>query len=342
MKKVRTTPNKKNESPSSSSPTQTKKKGSFLPKLLLFAFLSFSIYLGYNYSSIHHTIPVRTSELSEQYFINKQGLGIFTEEFVSQNAKAAILFVHGYGEYAGRYKSIGENFQKEGISFYTLDLQGHGRSEGDRIHIEKFDDYVDEVIQYTHIIKKKLNNTPLFLMGNSMGGCISAFTGLREKFRGVILVSPMLKVKAEVAKPHLVMIASFISSLLPKLTIPGEKLDIHLLTHSKEGYESYVNSPYCYQGSFKANGAYQNLLATQRIQELAPKADYPFFILQSENDYAVDPEGSKSFYQNASSNDKKLHIYEGAYHHLLSEPSQFGGGAEKALSDIKEWITKRI
>ena len=50
---------------------------------------------------------------------------------------------------------------------------GHGKSEGDRVHIEDFDTYVLDVINHVKDVKLSYPEIPCFLMGHSM---VSALT----------------------------------------------------------------------------------------------------------------------------------------------------------------------
>ena len=45
---------------------------------------------------------------------------------------------------------------------------GHGRSEGDRVHVETFDTYVQDVIQHVERMKQEHPDVPCLLMGHSM------------------------------------------------------------------------------------------------------------------------------------------------------------------------------
>ena len=45
---------------------------------------------------------------------------------------------------------------------------GHGRSEGDRAHIEHYGQYVQDVIQTIEETKKQFPELPCYLMGHSM------------------------------------------------------------------------------------------------------------------------------------------------------------------------------
>jgi len=51
------------------------------------------------------------------------------------------------------------------VFFVTV---GHGKSEGDRVHVDNFDTYVNDVIKHVDIVKKKHPDLPCYIIGHSM------------------------------------------------------------------------------------------------------------------------------------------------------------------------------
>jgi len=47
-------------------------------------------------------------------------------------------------------------------------IVGHGKSDGDRIHIDSFRIYVRDVIQHVELLKVKHPGLPVFIIGESM------------------------------------------------------------------------------------------------------------------------------------------------------------------------------
>lgn len=45
---------------------------------------------------------------------------------------------------------------------------GHGRSEGDRVYIEDYSEYVDDVVQRLRMVRDEYPGVPLALFGHSM------------------------------------------------------------------------------------------------------------------------------------------------------------------------------
>ena len=48
---------------------------------------------------------------------------------------------------------------------------GHGRSEGERVHVEDVDSYVQDVIRHVEHMKGEYPNLPCILLGHSMASC---------------------------------------------------------------------------------------------------------------------------------------------------------------------------
>ncbi len=77
--------------------------------------------------------------------------------------------------------------------------------------------------------------------------------------------------------------------------------------------------------------------ADERLKKEFPRITLPVFIMHGTADKATVPAGSQFFYDTVGSKDKKLTLYEGHFHDLLSDI-----GKEKVMADIKEWIEKRL
>ena len=45
---------------------------------------------------------------------------------------------------------------------------GHGKSDGDRIHIDSFQIYVRDVMQHVELLKAKHPELPVYIIGESM------------------------------------------------------------------------------------------------------------------------------------------------------------------------------
>ncbi|MFX0090644.1 MAG: alpha/beta fold hydrolase, partial [Candidatus Hodarchaeota archaeon] len=91
----------------------------------------------------------------------------------SDKPKASILVCHGAAEHSGRYLNVINTLVPAGYIIYAYDLQGHGKSEGERGFVERFSDYIENLHIFRQIVQEQEPNLPLFILGHSMGSFIA-------------------------------------------------------------------------------------------------------------------------------------------------------------------------
>ena len=112
----------------------------------------------------------------------------FNRELV-EDARAAIVIVHGLCEHQGRYDYFAEKLHQAGISTYRFDHRGHGRSEGERTYYSDFNEILDDTNVFVDLAIKENPDIPVFLLGHSMGGYTVSLYGAKypdKKLRGII------------------------------------------------------------------------------------------------------------------------------------------------------------
>ena len=78
----------------------------------------------------------------------------FNRELV-EDARAAIVIVHGLCEHQGRYDYFAEKLHQAGISTYRFDHRGHGRSEGERTYYSDFNEILDDTNVFVDLAIKE-------------------------------------------------------------------------------------------------------------------------------------------------------------------------------------------
>ena len=56
-----------------------------------------------------------------------------------------VTFVHGFGDYSGRYAYLAKEFAAKGYEFHTMDQRGNGFSEGRKAVLESEKVFVSDL-----------------------------------------------------------------------------------------------------------------------------------------------------------------------------------------------------
>lgn len=243
-----------------------------------------------------------------------------------------LLLVHGFGEYSERYTKLFEILNKEGISTFAFDLRGHGKSEGIRSYISKFEDYIADLTIILDIVKEISKVDQISLLGHSMGGLIASYYANRyqNNIRTLVLSSPFFGLSMEV--PFIKKIAGNIASaLVPSFSMPAG-IKGEFCTHDEEIAKSYDNDPLI--NKYATARWFTEITKAQKdIEEVAQKIEIPVAILSAGDDKLVSLEAEKRFFENLKSKDKYQKIFEGFYHEIFNEVKK-----EEAISELINWL----
>jgi len=250
--------------------------------------------------------------------------------------KAALLIVHGLAEHSGRYGNVVDHFVPLGYAVYGIDHLGHGKSDGERVYVKRFDDYTNTLKVYFDKIRGSQPGRPIFLVGHSMGGLISAMYLLdhQAELAGVVLSGPAVKIPNDVTIAT-IFVGKILSALIPKFGLLA--LDATGVSRDSSVVQAYVSDPLVHRGKMTARLAAGMLQAMQTVSGQAARITLPILILQGSADRLVDPAGAQMLYGAVSSADKEIKIYDGFYHEVFNEPEH-----DKVLQDVEIWLEAHL
>ena len=273
----------------------------------------------------------------EAYFEGVPGKQIFYQSWLPESdPKAILLIIHGVAEHSGRYQNVFDYFTPNGYAVYALDQIGHGKSDGARVFIDRFEDFITTIKNFFDLIQAEYSDKPIFLVGHSMGGLISLAYLLdnQDDFAGAIFSGGMVSVP-EFVSPATVTIGKILSVLMPKLgliyLVPED------ISRDPEVVAAYINDPLVFIGKSTARLGAELLKGMQRVTAEAHKIKLPITILHGSDDKLVAPSDSQLLYDTVSSTDKTLKFYEGYYHEVFNEP-----GRDVVFADIQAWLEKQL
>jgi alpha-beta hydrolase superfamily lysophospholipase len=265
------------------------------------------------------------------------GLTLYSQSWLPDDQpKAVIAFCHGQSDHSGRYANLVNALIPAGYALFMADLRGHGKSPGIRGHIMSWEDYRRDMTALMEHARQTFPNLPHFFGGHSMGGLIALHIALDNppSYRGVIASAPALQFAFE-PPAALVTLVRFLSRVAPR-TIISNQLDASGLTHDQAIVETYKADPLVH-GKVTPRAAVE--LTTTQADTLARagQTNLPLLILHGSADPIIAADGSREYYEKASSTDKTLKIYEGLYHEIFNELEK-----KQVLDDLINWLDAHL
>lgn len=272
----------------------------------------------------------------DKYLKLRDGIELCYKSEIPKNPKAIILIVHGFAEHMGRYNYVVDKLVSNNYGVYRFDLRGHGKSKSPLGHLDKFNDFVSDTDQMIDLISSENTAVPIFIIGHSMGGLITALYGIEhpEKLKGQIFSGAALNTlpSSKGLNGYLIKMGA---SILPNIKIKNP-INEDLCT-VKQVYQDYINDPLILKkASFKF---YYEFLVTgiEKLQKDIGLYNLPCLLTHGESDNISPTKNSMDFYNGISSKDKDYKIYKGLYHEILNELEK-----DQVLEDMIQWLDKRV
>ncbi len=273
----------------------------------------------------------------EGYFKGIRKHKIYYQSWLpDKDCKAVLLIAHGFGEHSGRYMNVVNHLVPTGYAVYALDHLGHGKSDGQRAYVERFQDFTVTLKIFFDMIRDQQAHNPIFLVGHSMGGLISAAYLLahQQELVGAVLSGPGIKVPDDTS-PALIFMGKLLSVILPKVGIV--QLEADGVCRDPAVVDAYINDPLVHTGKITARLGAEMLKTMQTVTQAANKISLPIMIIQGGADRLIDPSGAQLLYDSVSSEDKTIKIYDGLYHEVFNEPEH-----EQVLQDVAQWLDAHL
>jgi acylglycerol lipase len=273
----------------------------------------------------------------EGYLKSNRATNVYYQYWLPEDKPKAILMVaHGLAEHSSRYMNLVNHFVPLGYGVYGIDHIGHGKSEGKRVYVEQFQDFTKTLKIYFDSIREKQPETPIFLIGHSMGGLIGAAYLLehQDDLSGAVLSGPAIKIPENISQIA-ILAGKIFSVLMPRLGVAP--LVFKGISRDPAVVDAYINDPLVYTGKITARLAAELIKTMRHVTEHAAKIKLPILIAQGSKDSLVDPGGAQLLYDLVGSGEKVIKLYDGFYHEIFNEPEH-----AQVLRDVQLWIETQL
>lgn len=251
--------------------------------------------------------------------------------------RSAILVVHGLAEHGGRYEKFGHDLAAAGHSVFALDLRGHGDSDGRRGHVRRFDQLLQDVDRFRREVQGMVPlETPIFLLGHSLGGLI-ALRYLEEyspDFRGAVLSAPWLATALPI--PHWkIGLAQVLTKIAPSLPMRAP-VPPEYLSHDPAVAEAYRSDPLVHE-RITPRMFTEISSAMGLVFQRADRIGVPLLFLLPGGDRITDPQRTRALARSIHQVEVTMRLFPDAYHELFNEVDR-----SLVLTELRAWLAARL
>lgn len=257
------------------------------------------------------------------------GISLLIRHWEVAEPRAVMLIVHGVSEHVGRWEHVADFFTAHGYDVFAYDHRGHGGSSGDRIHVERFDDYVRDLSVMVERVRRP--DVPLIVYGHSMGGLITAAYAESEYDQPdlYVLSAPALAANAPKA---LRVVAKVAGRILPGLRVPSPWSGEQLSRDPAVG-EAYFADPLVDVRASARWGA-EMLEAGDRVTAAVDEIRVPALVIHGGDDTLVPPAASAPL---AAVDGIDRRVFPGLRHEMHNEPE-----AKEVLTFVAGWLDDQL
>lgn len=245
--------------------------------------------------------------------------------------KAAILALHGYGDYGpSTFSAAAEYWAERGIATYAYDQRGFGRGES-RGDWPGADALIADAKAAAAAIRAAEHGVPLILLGHSMGGGVAlAAAGEGADIDGLTLAAPAVWGGDHLALP-LRATAWAGALILPEKRWTGEGIVTIQASDNIDALRALAADPL-----YLRNPSSREFMGLIRVMDravnAAPGVGVPALTLWGEKDEVLD-RGPIDAAHDAIPGPKRMIVYPDGWHLLFRDLQ-----AERVWADVADWI----
>ncbi len=262
------------------------------------------------------------------------GLSLLRRAWRPAEPQRAILLVHGFAEHSDRYDGLGSWLAARDFAVHAYDQRGHGRSEGVRCHVDRFDEFLDDLQIAVDLVRSEHPHLPLSIVGHSMGGLIvSAF--LNERKPDVIAAATSGAALAVDGVPQWRRkLSRMLRRMAPQRSI-ASGIDPSGLCRDQSVVQAYIDDPLVHR-RMTFSLADELLAAVVRTAGSGAQVQVPLLMLHGEADEICPARGTRAFHAQLRGPGHRLRIYPQLRHEIFNEPER-----EQVYEDLAEWLVAR-
>lgn len=268
---------------------------------------------------------------TDGFLASSDGTRLFFRRHAAASPQARVLVIHGFAEHSGRYLELLDALADAGFDALAFDLRGHGRSEGRRAHLRRFEDYLEDTRAAFAALTAGTDGTAL-VFGHSMGGLIATHFAASEprRCRALALSGPMFA-RALAVNPVKLLAAHVLGRLLPVFSMPSGITGAHLTSDPDEIARHDADPLILHQARAGWFVALEGAMAA--APAAVARLTMPLYLMHGEADPLTAFDASRALFPSAPSTDKTFVPLPGLRHETLHEV-----GREALRANLVAWL----
>jgi alpha-beta hydrolase superfamily lysophospholipase len=237
---------------------------------------------------------------------------LVVREWPHERPRRLALIAHGYGEHIGRYEELAGVLGRHGAAVFGPDHLGHGKSGGERVLVEDFEDVVGDLHAVAGLGAAAYPGLPVVVVGHSMGGLISARYAQRygDELAALVLSGPVIGAWELPGR------------LLALDEIPDTPISPAALSRDPAVGAAYAADPLVWHGPMKRPTVEAFARTLQRVAEGGDVGRLPVLWLHGDDDRLVPLAGSRVGMERLSGGYLTERIFPGARHEVFHETNK--------------------
>ncbi len=253
--------------------------------------------------------------------------------------RGVVVLLHGLSEHARRHQQAASQLVASGFAVLSLDMRGHGASEGQRGGLVTDEDPLFDVASVFDLARELYPGSKRVLMGNSIGGAVAArfasawvkpieATEWMRPLDALILTSPALEASMSLLQKTLL---TGVGSLMPDLAMPVV-FKPEWMNSDPEVVREFNADPFSHK---RVTPRLAKFVSTQGKLTMAKASSWhiPTLLLYSPRDRLISPQACERFAQLAPAGVVSSQTFPTMVHDILREPDR-----QQVFKAVCDWL----
>lgn len=288
---------------------------------------------------MHRGTAVQAPSLESNRVVTSDGAVLPLRSWTPAEApRAVVLALHGFADYSNGFAEPAPSWARHGILTYAYDQRGFGKAP----HFGRWagtDAYVDDLREVFAMLRARHRDTPIFVLGESMGGAIAMTGAARNALdgaQGLILVAPAVR-GSEALGPVATGVLRTMAHSVPWLAGPSGSPGIRP-SDNIAMLRRLSNDPLILRGP-RVDITWGLVQLMDDAVAAAPAVRLPTLVLVGARDILV-PDGAMARtlarLPPAGPDQRRVAVYDNGWHMLLRDLD-----AARVHGDVAHWIATR-